>query len=159
MNCMKLIIEPTNAEKIAGWIATRGGVAVWTNRDLGSSSIGAETLTPATHQDGSPATTPHWSNGNSPDRIVTDIADVGVRSWREVSRCKIRRGPPYLGGVNRADRDKLDRALAKAGEGASWSPDYSTRNYDTGSAWFDAVISVPSEILPLSTVTPQTPNP
>lgn len=147
---MKLIIEPSNAELITGWIANRGGVAVWTNRDLGSSSLGAETLTPATDAQGQACSSPHWRNGNTPDRIVTDIADIGVRSWKEVSRCKIRRGPPYLGGVNRADRDKLDRALAKAGEGATWTPDYSTRNYDTGSAWFDAVIAIPSDVIPLS---------
>lgn len=145
---MKLIIEPQNAEGIRGWITTRGGVAVWTNKDLGSSRLGHETLTPATTPEGTPATAPHWQNGQTPDRIVTDIADVGVRSWREVSRCKIRRGPPFLGHVNRHDRPKLDKAMEKAGEGASWSPDYS--KMECGSAWFDAVISVPSDIVPLA---------
>lgn len=145
---MQLIIEPANTDKIREWIVSRKGVAVWTNQDLGSSQLGEETLTPATHKDGSPATSPHWANGNTPARIVTNVADVGVKSWREVSRCKIRRGPPCYGCVNRHDRAKLDKALALAGEGASWTPDYSACNY--GSAWFDAVISLPSKITPLA---------
>jgi hypothetical protein len=145
---MKLIIEPENETKIAEWLASRGGVAVWVNCDLSSSRIGNETLTPATHADGTPATSPHWSNGNSPARIVTDPADVGVREWTIVSRVKVRRGPPCYGFFNRQDKPRLDAALAKAGDGASWTPDYSNMKY--GSAWFDAVISVPGEIRPLA---------
>ena len=143
-----LVIEPENADKVKDWIANRCGVAVWKCCDLSSPRIGQETLTPAMQENGLWTTSPHWSNGHKPDRIVTDASLVGVRSWTEVGRCKIRRGPPYLGGVNRADRDKLDKALAKAGEGASWAPDYKEMQY--GSAWFEAVISVPSEIVPLS---------
>lgn len=144
-----LVIEPANAAKMREWISTRNGIAVWVCADLGSPGLGSETLTPATQLDGSPSVSPHWSNGNVPARIVTEASSVGVQSWREVARVKIRRGPPCYGGVNRADRAKLDAAMAKAGEGASWAPDYSTRNYGAGSAWFDAVISLPSEIIPL----------
>lgn len=143
---MTLIIEPENAEKIKSWIETRQGVAVWKCCDLSSSRIGQETLTPATHENGEPATSPHWSNGNAPDRIITELSDVGVRSWKEVSRVKIRRGPPCYGHVHRADRDKLDTAIAKAGDGASWKPDYE-RAY--GSPWFTAIIEIPSDVTPL----------
>lgn len=150
---MKPIIleSPEHAPKLAEWLATRGGIAVWRCCDLGSHRIGQETFTPATHPDGSPATSPHWSNGNSPDRIVTDPALVFVRSWSEVARVKIRQGPPMCGGVHRADRAKLDKALADAGEGAGWVPDYE-RAY--GSPWFTAIIQIPSAPVPLSQFQP-----
>ncbi len=92
---------------------------------------------------------PHWRNGNAPDRVVTDPACVTVQTFREVARVKIRRGPPYLGCVNRADRPKLDRALESAGVGAGWTADYSRMNY--GSAWFEAVITVPDVARALDT--------
>lgn len=151
---MKPIIleSPEHAPKLKQWLETRGGIAVWVCQDLGSPRIGQETFTPAMHPDGSPATSPHWSNGNSPDRIVTDPVLVFVRSWTEVGRVKIRRGPPYLGGVHRRDRDRLDNALAKAGDGAAWIPDYSTRQY--GSPWFTAIIQIPSAPIPLSQFQP-----
>lgn len=143
-----LVIEPSAVKQIREWIENRGGVAVWKCVDLGSPRIGSETLTPATHKDGTPATSPHWSNGDSPDRIVTDLSQVGVRSWREVSRIKVRNGPPCFGNIHRADRAKLDAAMAKAGDGATWQADYSSQSY--GSPWFTAVISVPSETIPIS---------
>ncbi len=94
---------------------------------------------------------PHWSCGNSgPDRIVTDPSQVIVQTYREVSRVKIRRGPPYLGCVHRADRPRLDKALEAAGLDAGWRPDYASTNY--GSAWFDAVITVPDVTRPLAFV-------
>ena len=144
----KLVIEPSAVNQVREWIESRGGVAIWKCVDLGNSRIGSETLTPATHKDGAPATSPHWSNGNSPNRIITELSQVGVRSWREVSRVKVRTGPPCFGNVHRADRTKLDAAMDKAGNGASWQADYSKRSF--GSPWFEAVISVPSETVPIS---------
>lgn len=146
---MKAItIEPENESKVANWLKNRGGIAVWKNCDLGSPSIGCESYTPATHEDGKMATSPHWQYGNTPDRVITDPADVLVQVRKEVSRVKIRRGPPYLGGVNRADRPRLDAALEKAGEGAAWQEDWSNMKY--GSAWFEAVITVVESSRPLN---------
>lgn len=145
-----IVFSPENEAKAVEWLKSRGGIAVWTNRDLGSPSLGSETLTPALQTDGSPTVSPNWRNGNTPDRIVTDPACVIVQTYREVARVKIRRGPPCYGCVNRADRAKLDRALEAAGTGASWVADYSAMEY--GSAWFQAVISVPDVTRPLAYV-------
>ena len=133
--------------KAIDWIKNRNGIAVFTNKDLGSSSIGAETYCPA-FTDGKPTASPHWRNGSQPDFVVTDPASVCVQSWREVARVKIRRGPPCYSGVNQADKPKLDAAMAKAGEGATWTEDFSDMKY--GSAWFTAIISVPDVTKPLS---------
>lgn len=143
----QITFAPENAAKASDWLANRGGIAVWQNKDLGSASIGSETYTPAI-TDGKETPAPHWRNGNSPVCIVTDPAAVFVESRKEVARVKIRRGPPYLGGVNRADRGKLDAALEAAGPGAGWTPDYSAMQY--GSAWFVAVITIPDGRRPLN---------
>lgn len=135
--------------KLAEWLKNRGGIAVWSNKDLGSPSLGGQQFTPALHADGTAATSPHWSCGNgAPDFVVTDAAAVTIREWREVARVKIRNGPPYLGCVHRRDRDRLDNALQAAGEGASYRRDYSAMKY--GSPWFDAVIEVPASVRPLN---------
>lgn len=139
---------PENEAKLADWLKNRGGIAVWRNKDLGSPSLGGQQFTPALHADGTAATSPHWSCGNAPDFIVTDATAVAIQEWREVSRVKIRNGPPYLGCVHRRDRDRLDAALAKAGDGASYRRDYSAMKY--GSPWFDAVIEVPASVRPLN---------
>lgn len=137
-----------NEAKLAEWLRERGGIAVWSNKDLGSPSLGGQQFTPATHKDGSPATSPHWSCGHAADFVVTDPAAVTIQEWREVSRVKIRNGPPYLGCVHRLDRDRLDKALAAAGDGATYRRDYSAMKY--GSPWFDAVIEVPASVRPLN---------
>ena len=144
-----IVFSPENEAKAIEWLKTRGGIAVWSNKDLGSANLGSQSFTPALTADGKPMNSPHWQCGNSgPDRIVTNPAEVIVQTYREVSRVKIRRGPPYLGCVNRADRARLDKALAAAGPDSAWSADYSGMQY--GSAWFDAVIAVPDVTRPLA---------
>ena len=149
-NTVKTITTTTDNEaKLAEWLRTRGGIAVWRSKDLGSPSLGAQQFTPATHTDGTVATSPHWSCGNgAPDFIVTTPEAVTIQTWREVSRIKIRNGPPYLGCVHRRDRDRLDNALLAAGDGASYRRDYSAMKY--GSPWFEAVIEVPASVRPLN---------
>ena len=138
-----------NEAKLAEWLWTRGGIAVWSNKDLGSSSLGGQQFTPARHADGTAATSPHWSCGNSgPNFIVTSPEAVTIQEWREFGRVKIRNGPPYLGCVHRRDRDRLDAAIAKAADGATYRRDYSGMKY--GSPWFDAVIEVPTNARPLN---------
>lgn len=143
-NMKTIVISPEHEAKLAVWLKTRGGIAVWSNKDLGSSALGSQTFAPA-----DVTTAPHWSCGNSPDFIVVDAAKISVQTDKEVARVKVRRGPPYLGGINRADRAKLDKALAVAGEGAWWRSDYSEMQY--GSAWFVAVVCVPDTVRPMAT--------
>lgn len=139
-----IVFSPENESKAIAWLRTRGGIAVWSNKDLGSPDLGSQSFTPALTEDGKPYPSPNWRCGTSgPDRIVTDVTQVIVQTYREVARVKIRRGLPYLGCVHRADRDRLDKALAAAGPAAGWNADYSRMAY--GSPWFEAVISVPAE--------------
>ena len=144
MNTTKspVTINPEIESKLAAWLQTRGGVAVWSNKDIGSSALGSQYFTPA-----DVAIAPHWNCGSKPDFIVNDAAQFSVQTDKDVARVKVRRGPPYLGCIARADRAKLDRALAAAGDGAWWRPDYS--NLGGGSAWFEAVISVPDTVRPM----------
>lgn len=152
MKTNSIKVSPDNASKMRDWLANRSGIAVWSNKDLGSPYVGAQTFTPVKSAEGLVIGPPHWNCGTSgPDFVITDIAQVSVETVKEVARVKVRQGPPYLGGINRADRAKLDKALAAAGEGAFWTPDYSTRDY--GSAWFQAAISVPASIVPLADFT------
>ena len=144
----QITISPENEGKLATWLRTRGGIAVWSNKDLGSPSLGLQTFTPALTEDGKPYPCPDWRFGTSgPDFIVTDPAQVSVQSLREVKRVKVRRGPPYNGGIHRMDRAKLDAAMDLAGPEASWVEDYS--NMRDGSPWFEAVISIPDIVRPL----------
>jgi hypothetical protein len=87
---MKITIyDPSDAAKLLNWIASRGGIAVWQNRDLGSPPVGSQSFTPAI-TDGQPAVAPHGVFGNAPVALVTDPADVSVRARKEVKRVKAR---------------------------------------------------------------------
>ena len=148
---MKPIIleSPESASKLAEWLANRGGIAVWVCQDLGSPRIGQETFTPAAHLDGSPATSPHWSYGTTPDRIVTDAALVFVRSWAEVARIKVRTKGNRL---SRGENSRLESARLKHGADAAWRLDYNSGSY--GNLWIEAVIEIPSAPVPLSQFQP-----
>lgn len=148
---MKPIIleSPEHAPKLAEWLATRGGIAVWRCQDLGSPLIGQETFTPALNQDGTPTTSPHWSFGDSPDRIVADAALVSVRSWTEVARVKVRTKGNRL---SRGENSRLESARLKHGADAAWRLDYNSGSY--GNPWIEAVIEIPSAPVPLSQFQP-----
>lgn len=146
---MKTITVATgNENKLREWLLTRGGIAVWVNKDLGSANIGCESYTPANDEEGIPMGSPHWSCGNVPEFVIQDPANVMIEERREVARVKVRNGPPYLGGINRADKGRLDAALDKHGETARYSRDYSNMAY--GSAWFEAVITVADSVRPIN---------
>lgn len=81
------VTVPGVREKFAGWVAQRGGVAVWENANLSTPDAG-EQFTPAV-TDGAPTPQPHWSVKPIPE-IVTDLARFRfVKSFREVGRRKI----------------------------------------------------------------------
>lgn len=72
----KIEIERANAERIADWLANRGGVAIWESRDL--RSAGARSFTPALTTTGEPTTAPGWQWNTTPVEIVTQVGDIGV---------------------------------------------------------------------------------
>lgn len=123
------------AHKIIPWTITRGGIAVWSNKDLSSGSIGQQTFTPYMQANGTLTGPPHWSCGQIYDFVITNALDVQVQETAEYKRVKIRRGPPYNGGIHRADYGKVQTALVEAGEGSFYTFDYAHNG-----PWFTAVI-------------------
>lgn len=126
-------LNEEHAPRIRDWLASGRGVAVWQNYDLGSPSVGALSFTPAI-TDGARTSPPHWQVGQSPVDVTHSATDFVVETTAPGAVVKVRRGPPYLGGIHRRDRDKLDSALAKAGPGSFWTYEPNSRDY--GSAWF-----------------------
>lgn len=66
----KIEVSKADAPRIAGWLANRGGVAIWQSLDL--SDAGARTFTPAD------ASRPSWRYADKPVEIVTQASDIGV---------------------------------------------------------------------------------
>jgi hypothetical protein len=67
------IVTAENAQKMAGWIRERGGIAVWPS--INFSNLGVTWSTPARNFDGTPTTKPIWQSAAKPERI-TDPADL-----------------------------------------------------------------------------------
>lgn len=146
---MKYKVTPEQETKIVTWLKERNGVAVWRNCNLSSHSIGTEAFTPATQADGSPAQCPGWQYGGTPIAVTTDANDFVVEVFEPFAKMRVmpgKYGPP-CDPIKRG-RDKVDKALALAGEGAYWQFDYSTRSY--GSAWIDAIVFKHIDIRPLN---------
>ena len=137
----RLEVTPTNAPKLAEWIAKRGGVAVWRSVDL--SDPGCSMSTPAL-TDGGPTGKPHWKVDSKPERIITDASLIDVVTRKEVKRFRIavRRGGQGL-SMKLTDHSsrKLRMAVDKAGKGADYQFDYETQ---------EAVVTVPDETVPLN---------
>jgi hypothetical protein len=72
-------IPPEKVEDIRTWFKARGGVVLWSNQEIGVSR--PEMMTPATHQDGSPASPPHWAYGNP---VQLKPEEIGVRTETKV---------------------------------------------------------------------------
>lgn len=141
MNLKPYITTPENAGKIADWLRTRGGIAIWQSVDF--NRLGETITTPVRTFEGDPVAKPGWWVGNQPARIITDPADVIVAIDVEVKRfhIAIRAGSNGLlfkctDGASR----RIRAAVAKAGEGAYHVFDYSAQ---------DAVIMMPESQIPL----------
>ena len=66
----RIEISRTDAPRLLDWLATRGGVAIWSSLDL--SRAGERVFTPAD------LPRPSWHYPETPTEIVTDRADIGV---------------------------------------------------------------------------------
>lgn len=137
----KLQVSPENAETFRGWIAARGGIAVWSSIDL--SDPGKTWNTPAQTKEGLPYFKPSWQAANEPERIITDPADVEVVEPREVKRFRVavRLGAQgFKVKCTDASSAKIRREVEKAGDGAWHQFDYGTQ---------EAVIYAPGKVTPL----------
>lgn len=134
-------VDAENAEKIWGWMKTRGGLAVWRSVDL--SDPGRSVTTPYNDAEGHRTTKPHWKYDDHPERIITDPAEVVVETYKEVRRFKIAVRPGSQGmsfKLTDHSSQKVRDACKKAGEGATYEFDYGTQ---------EAVILVPASAVPL----------
>ncbi len=135
-------VRAEDAAKIADWLRTRGGIAIW--RSISLSNPGASWTTPANTEDGQPYPKPTWQAANEPERIITDVADVMVSIDKEVKRFHVgvRMGSQGFSlKVTDGGTRRIRRAVAKAGEGAYYQFDYMTQ---------EAVIMAPAETMSLA---------
>jgi hypothetical protein len=132
---------PEDAGKIAEWLRTRGGIAIWEAIDL--SRAGQTMTTPATTANGEPARKPAYWLASEPAYIVTDPAEVFVYKDVEVKRFHV---AVRMGGnglklkVSDGGSRRIRAEVAKAGEDAYHTFDYSTQ---------EAVIMKPESKVPL----------
>ena len=135
-------VEEVNAAKFVDWLRNRGGLAIWDSLDLSNPSLSF--TTPVNGDDGKPRRKPRWDVEDTPSRIITDIDEVEVTTYKEVKRFHVatRVGDQGLkvkvtdGGTRR-----INKEVEKAGEDAFYVFDYG--DYD------NAVIMVPSKVVPL----------
>ena len=138
----KYVVSPDNAQRIAEWLRTRGGIAIWHSIDL--SDLGRTMTTPVQNQDGTPAGKPHWKMDSTPARIITDPAEVWVSKDVEVKRFHVgvRMGGQGLSWkVTDGGSRRIHKEVMKAGEGAYHQFDYDTQ---------EAVIMKPESQIPLT---------
>jgi hypothetical protein len=142
MELKPYVTTPENAEKIADWLRTRGGIAIWTAIDF--SRAGQSLTTPANTLEGNPFPKPAYWVAATPGCVITDPAEVLISHDAEVKRFRValRMGDNGLkvkctDGATR----RIRAAVAKAGEGAYHVFDYETQ---------EAVILKPEKQVPLA---------
>jgi hypothetical protein len=117
-----------NVAKFAEWIRERGGIAVWRSQDLSDPCFSLSS--PFLSKEGKPTTKPHWKVGETPDLVVTDPALIHVITVKEVKRFRValRRGDQgFKIKLTDASSQKVNAAVERAGEGASYHFDYDTQ--------------------------------
>jgi hypothetical protein len=126
----KFVIHADNAALIAGWLKDGRGIAHWLSIDL--SDPGFALTTPALQADLFTKTVkPNWKVGNEPERVIFDASEVEVRTYELAKRFHV---GVRLGGngfklkVTDGGTRRINRELAKAGDGATYSFDYETQD-------------------------------
>jgi hypothetical protein len=123
-------IKDEHAARMWEWLQTWGGIAIW--RSINLSNPGASWSTPAL-TDGTPTPKPTWQVANTPERIITDPAEVVVSVPREVERfhVAVRMGlQGFMLKLTDGSSRKVRAAVARASEkhGDAWYEfDYETQ--------------------------------
>ena len=125
-------IAPENAQTIHDWLATRGGIAIWSSANPADPS--GSWTTPVNHADGSRRTEkPHWS-ALAISRVITDPAEIEVVVPKEIRRFHIavRMGTNGLilkltDASSRRVRQAVQKASQQHGTEAWYAFDYSTQ--------------------------------
>lgn len=136
-------IDPNDAEKIRGWIRSRGGVAIWRSLDLGAPG---ETFTPALAEDGAPMGPPGWQYEKAPTAVLTSEEAVTVQTKRHVKDVPIgiERGCGLTLVLTSASRRRLKDALERIEEAAWYEFGFNDKDRRV------AHIFVAAETVPLS---------
>ena len=114
MQSIRIIVSPENARRVADWIASRGGVALWNTHN--PSDPGRSWTTPLTNDDGSPVGKPHWSAGEIIAKATT-TDDVDVETVEEVKRFRVtlrRSSNGFTLKCTAASSERIRKAVAKA---------------------------------------------
>jgi len=140
MGLTPYITTPEIAERVAEWLRTRGGIAIWQSIDL--SYAGQTITTPVNTSEGKPYPKPTSWVGETPECIITDFADVLVSNVVEVKRLHVALRMGNNGKIKCTDASShlIRCAVAEAGEGAYHVFDNKTR---------EAVILKPESQVPL----------
>jgi hypothetical protein len=140
-------VPPEDAAKIAEWLATRGGLAIW--RSVNLSNAGATWGTPLNRADGTPTPAPSWECEKTPSRVITSEDDIHVVTRKEVKRFRVRIRTSTNGLMTKLQRSSashLETVLASVSKKTGLEPAYHF-DYDTQ----EAVITVPCDKVPLAT--------
>ncbi len=149
INPSKIQINPKSALNIKNWLATSGGVFVWSSSD--PSSLCQTVTTPATTVDGKPATKPGWQFADKPEH-VTDIEryEVVVDKILKSFKVGVRAGRGMNLEVTGSGSRRIRNEVQKAGAGAYYLFDYNAEK--------NCIILVPEKVVPLSEYDPTAPG-
>lgn len=133
------VVSSEHAAKIAEWIKTRGGIAIWESLSLTQAN---SQTTPVHKADGTPSTKPHWSMANAPARIITDMAEVTVANDVVVKRFHVATRMGAQGMALKVTDGGSRRIKREVAEGAYYVFDYGSEE--------NAVIMKPASMVPLA---------
>jgi len=137
-----------DAPKFWDWIRNRGGVALW--RSVNLSNPGKSWCTPVLNDKGELIQKPTWESASEPSEIFLSPDEIGVTKDEEVKRFHVAVRVKYFDGPFGIPRSlvctpggtrRIERAVAKAGNGAWYRFDYETQ---------EAVIMAPVDIMTLT---------
>ena len=112
-----LEVSEADAPKVLDWLKTRGGLSVWSSKDLGGPP--SIVTTPYRNSEGELSSAGHWRYGDKPDRHVTEASDVEVCIDVPVETFEIKLKTSGLRIVLQASSErKIGEALARAGPGS-----------------------------------------
>lgn len=100
-------VTEEDAAKFKEWMSERGGLAIWVSQAL--ELMGRSWTGPLRNADGTPAVRPHWSCRETPDRVITDPAEVfvaveeAVRDYKHTSATNVNKRLSRIGPGSRVD--------------------------------------------------------
>lgn len=120
----KIRVSAVDAFKIALWLETRGGVAVWQRINL---SNPGSAFCPVNQENGEPMQKPSWEYADKPERIVSNPCDVIVYVPVVAARMHVairKSSNNFMLKLTDASSRRVRAMLEKLGEKSSYHFDY-----------------------------------